>query len=54
MTDQLTRLLRIMATLRDPERGCEWDRAQRFETIVHIAFSGLWLYLSTVFWWAAL
>jgi ATP diphosphatase len=23
-----------MATLRDPERGCEWDRAQRFETIV--------------------
>lgn len=34
MTEQLTRLLRIMATLRDPERGCEWDRAQRFETIV--------------------
>ena len=30
----LTRLLAIMATLRDPEHGCEWDRAQRFETIV--------------------
>jgi len=23
-----------MATLRDPQHGCEWDRAQRFETIV--------------------
>lgn len=34
MTDQLARLLRIMAALRDPEHGCEWDRAQRFETIV--------------------
>jgi nucleoside triphosphate diphosphatase len=34
MTEQLDRLLRIMATLRDPEHGCEWDRAQRFETIV--------------------
>jgi nucleoside triphosphate diphosphatase len=34
MSSQLDRLLRIMATLRDPERGCEWDRAQRFETIV--------------------
>lgn len=34
MTMQLDRLLRIMATLRDPEHGCEWDRAQRFETIV--------------------
>lgn len=32
--DQLSRLLDIMATLRDPENGCEWDRAQRFETIV--------------------
>jgi len=31
MSDQLTRLLRIMATLRDPVNGCEWDRAQRFE-----------------------
>ena len=34
MTEQLDRLLRIMATLRDPQNGCEWDRAQRFETIV--------------------
>lgn len=34
MTDQLDRLLTIMATLRDPQGGCEWDRAQRFETIV--------------------
>src|SRR5690606_9278696 len=34
MSEQLDRLLRIMATLRDPENGCEWDRAQRFETIV--------------------
>jgi len=34
MTQQLDRLLRIMATLRDPQHGCEWDRAQRFETIV--------------------
>ena len=34
MSEQLARLLRIMATLRDPESGCEWDRAQRFETIV--------------------
>jgi nucleoside triphosphate diphosphatase len=34
MSDQLHRLLAIMATLRDPQNGCEWDRAQRFETIV--------------------
>jgi nucleoside triphosphate diphosphatase len=34
MTEQLDRLLRIMATLRDPQHGCEWDRAQSFETIV--------------------
>ncbi len=34
MSNQLGRLLRIMAMLRDPERGCEWDRAQSFETIV--------------------
>ena len=34
MSEQLDRLLRIMATLRDPVSGCEWDRAQRFETIV--------------------
>jgi ATP diphosphatase len=29
----LDRLLAIMATLRDQERGCEWDKAQSFETI---------------------
>ena len=34
MSEQLDRLLSIMATLRDPQRGCEWDRAQRFDTIV--------------------
>src|SRR5688572_30901048 len=34
MSEQLNRLLRIMATLRDPVNGCDWDRAQRFETIV--------------------
>lgn len=33
MTTQLDRLLTIMATLRDPERGCEWDLAQTFSTI---------------------
>ncbi|WP_372871763.1 nucleoside triphosphate pyrophosphohydrolase [Shewanella sp.] len=27
-------LLAIMARLRDPEHGCPWDKAQRFETIV--------------------
>ncbi len=32
-TPQLSRLLSIMARLRDPERGCEWDVAQTFETI---------------------
>jgi nucleoside triphosphate diphosphatase len=31
---QIDRLLAIMARLRDPVSGCEWDRAQRFETIV--------------------
>ena len=30
---QLTRLLSIMARLRDPERGCEWDLAQDFASI---------------------
>lgn len=30
----LDRLLRIMARLRDPVSGCEWDRAQSFATIV--------------------
>ncbi len=34
MSNQIDRLLRIMATLRHPKNGCEWDRAQRFETIV--------------------
>jgi nucleoside triphosphate diphosphatase len=29
----LLRLLDIMARLRDPERGCPWDRAQSFATI---------------------
>lgn len=29
----LARLLAIMARLRDPERGCEWDCAQTFATI---------------------
>ena len=31
---QLGRLLSIMARLRDPVNGCEWDRAQSFATIV--------------------
>lgn len=29
----IDRLLAIMARLRDPERGCEWDLAQTFTTI---------------------
>lgn len=29
----LDRLLAIMARLRDPQTGCEWDRAQNFATI---------------------
>ncbi|MAY66746.1 MAG: nucleoside triphosphate pyrophosphohydrolase [Rhodospirillaceae bacterium] len=33
MSEQLARLLSIMARLRDPQRGCEWDVAQTFETI---------------------
>lgn len=33
MTQQIDRLLAIMARLRDPESGCEWDRAQTFATI---------------------
>lgn len=32
--DNLKRLLDIMARLRDPERGCPWDRAQDFASIV--------------------
>ncbi|TYC90925.1 nucleoside triphosphate pyrophosphohydrolase [Novosphingobium sp. BW1] len=31
--DQIDRLLSIMATLRDPVNGCEWDRAQDFASI---------------------
>ena len=34
MTKNLTRLLDIMARLRDPEHGCPWDLAQNFATIV--------------------
>lgn len=30
---QIDRLLAIMARLRDPETGCEWDREQTFATI---------------------
>ena len=33
-TTQITRLLQIMETLRDPEDGCEWDLAQSHATIV--------------------
>jgi nucleoside triphosphate diphosphatase len=33
MSASLDRLLAIMAQLRDPERGCPWDRAQDFATI---------------------
>lgn len=32
-TAQIDRLLAIMAKLRDPVDGCEWDRAQNFGTI---------------------
>ena len=31
--DTVGRIVAIMARLRDPERGCEWDRAQTFATI---------------------
>jgi MazG family protein len=33
MTRPIDRLLTIMARLRDPERGCPWDREQAFATI---------------------
>lgn len=33
MTEQIDRLLRIMARLRDPVDGCDWDTAQTFDTI---------------------
>ncbi|MBD59100.1 MAG: nucleoside triphosphate pyrophosphohydrolase [Citromicrobium sp.] len=32
-SSQIDRLIAIMARLRDPERGCEWDLAQDFATI---------------------
>ncbi|WP_082458046.1 nucleoside triphosphate pyrophosphohydrolase [Sphingomonas sp. Leaf10] len=32
-TDTVGRIVEIMALLRDPERGCEWDCAQTFSTI---------------------
>lgn len=32
-TDAISRILSIMARLRDPQSGCEWDRAQTFATI---------------------
>lgn len=34
MPDALDRLLLIMIRLRDPVNGCDWDRAQTFDTIV--------------------
>jgi MazG family protein len=30
----IDRLLRIMAELRDPDSGCDWDRAQTFSSLV--------------------
>jgi ATP diphosphatase len=33
MSQHLDRLLSIMARLRDPHSGCEWDRVQDFSTI---------------------
>src|SRR5690348_9956154 len=33
MIRPIDRLLAIMARLRDPERGCPWDREQNFATI---------------------
>jgi len=34
MSKNINDLLTIMATLRDPERGCAWDKAQSYQTIV--------------------
>ncbi len=34
LKEAMTRLLGIMASLRDPEHGCPWDRRQDFATIV--------------------
>ena len=33
MTEHTARLLQIMARLRDPVHGCDWDKAQTFATI---------------------
>ena len=33
MSQPFDRLLAIMARLRDPKRGCPWDREQDFATI---------------------
>ena len=33
----ISRLLDIMATLRDPDTGCPWDREQNFSTIAPYA-----------------
>ena len=32
--NEIEQLLEIMRQLRDPEKGCPWDRAQTFETIL--------------------
>lgn len=34
VTEQLERLLSIMETLRDPVKGCDWDKAQTHASIV--------------------
>ncbi|MBQ4836357.1 nucleoside triphosphate pyrophosphohydrolase [Pseudoalteromonas luteoviolacea] len=34
MSENVQRLVEIMATLRDPERGCDWDKQQDFNSIV--------------------
>ncbi|KZN65687.1 hypothetical protein N473_11715 [Pseudoalteromonas luteoviolacea CPMOR-1] len=34
MSENIHRLLEIMATLRDPHRGCDWDKQQDFSSIV--------------------
>lgn len=31
---QMQRLLEVMASLRDPQRGCPWDQQQTFQTIL--------------------
>lgn len=34
MSKNINDLLAIMATLRDPQRGCAWDKAQTYQSIV--------------------